>query len=241
MEIVKCLIAGLKVSVGIRFDRLRDRSMKYRCEFSGKPDITVIPDERKFSEVCESNPELTPETVEYIVTGSMFYYKLLKFGGFMLHSSTIAKNGKAYIFSADSGTGKSTHTALWQKYLSDVTIINDDKPAIKLRDGVFYAVGTPWSGKNDQNENIAVPVGGLVLLNRGQVNTIRPATPVEAVPFLMRQTMFPTKPENTELLSELLDKFLTTVPTYYLECDISEEAVKTSFEALTGEKYIKGK
>ncbi len=240
MEIVKCLIAGLKVTVGVRFDLLRGRIQKYCFDFSGEPDIAVIPGEEKFLEVCGYNPNLAPETVEYMVTGSIFYYKLLKFGGFMLHSSTIAKDGKAYIFSADSGTGKSTHTSLWQKYLSDVTMINDDKPAIKLDNGVFYAVGTPWSGKHDQNADIAVPIGGFVVLSRGKENKIRPAKPFETVPFIMRQTVFPAKPENTELLSELLDKFLTTVPAFHLECDISEQAVQTSYEALTGKKYIKG-
>ena len=79
------------------------------------------------------------------------------------------------------------------------------------------------------------------MLNRGKINTIRPASPLETVPFLLRQTMFPTKSENTELLTGLLDKFLTVTPAFRLECDISEEAVKTSFEALTGKKYIKRK
>ncbi len=239
MEIVKCLIAGLKVAVGIRYDRLRNRTEQYRYDFSGEPDITVMQDEESFLRICECNPELTPETVEYMVTGGIFYYQLLKFDGFMLHSSTIAKDGKAYIFSADSGTGKSTHTSLWQQYIDGVTMINDDKPAIRLINGVFCAIGTPWSGKNDKSSNIAVPVGGLIILKRGKQNTIRPAKPLETVPFLMRQTMLPKSSEKTDMLANLLNKFLTSTPTFCLECDISEEAVKTSYEALTGNKYIK--
>lgn len=235
------LIAGLKVEMNAQHQTLISRSEKYRRSFSGEPDIIIDPDPEKFHMVCESNPAMSVDLLEYMCTGSIFYYKLLKFDGFMLHSSTIAKDGKAYIFSADSGTGKSTHTKLWMKYIDGVTMINDDKPAIRLIDGRFYAVGTPWSGKDDQSEDIAVPVGGLVMLNRGKINTIRPASPLETVPFLLRQTMFPTKSENTELLTGLLDKFLIVTPAFRLECDISEEAVKTSFEALTGKKYIKRK
>lgn len=240
MKIIRCLIADLKVEVGVRFRKLENCLEKYRYNFEGTPDINVIPEEERLNNAFKNNPSITPEDIEYIATGSMFYYGLLKFGGFMLHSSTIAKDGKAYIFTANSGTGKSTHTSLWQKYLSDVTMINDDKPAIMLRNGVFYAVGTPWSGKNNDSTDIAVPVGGLVLLNRGKVNKIRKATPTETVPFLMQQTLASKKEENTLMLVDLLDKFLQSVPAFYLECDMSEGAVKTSYEALTGNEYIKG-
>lgn len=240
MKIVRCLIAGLKVEVGVRFEKLQNCLEKYRYDFEDMPDICVVPEEERLNNAFKNNPSITPEDIEYIATGSMFYYSLLKFGGFMLHSSTIAKDGKAYIFTANSGTGKSTHTSLWQKYLADVTMINDDKPAIVLKNGTFYAVGTPWSGKNNESTDIAVPVGGLVLLNRGKVNSIRKATPTETVPFIMQQTLASKKEENTLILVDLLDKFLQSVPAFILECDISEEAVKTSYEALTGKEYIKG-
>lgn len=240
MKIIRCLIADLKVEVGVRFEKLENCLEKYRYDFASTPDICIIPEEERLQSAFKNNPSISPENIEYIATGSMFYYKLLKFGGFMLHSSTIEKDGKAYIFTANSGTGKSTHTSLWQKYLADVTMINDDKPAIVLKDGTFYAVGTPWSGKNNESTNIAVPVGGLVLLKRGKVNTIRKAPPTETVPFLMQQTLASKKEENTLMQVDLLDKFLKSTPAYVLECDISEEAVKTSYEALTGKKYIKG-
>ncbi len=240
MKLIRCLIADLKVEVGVRFKKLESRLEKYHYDFIGTPDICVVPEEERLNSAFKNNLSISPEDIEYIATGSMFYYGLLKFNGFMLHSSTIAKDGKAYIFTANSGTGKSTHTALWQKYLSDVTMINDDKPAIVLKNGVFYAVGTPWSGKDNQSTDIAVPVGGLVLLNRGKINTIRKALPSETVPFIMQQTLASKREENTLMLVDLLDKFLKSVPAFVLECDISEEAVKTSYEALTGKEYIKG-
>jgi hypothetical protein len=82
-----------------------------------------------------------------------------------------------------------------------------------------------------------VPVGGVVLLNRGKVNKIESADKVEAVMSLLRQTFFPPKRENTDKMASLMDKFIRAVSVYRLECDMSEEAVKTSFEALTGTKY----
>ncbi|MBQ3549572.1 MAG: hypothetical protein IJA41_01220 [Clostridia bacterium] len=241
MSVGRYLIAGLKVEMNVRGEMLRERSEKYRSDFEGEPDIVIDPEPEKLARLQEDFPRLKEDAVEYLGTGCIFYYRLLKFDGLMLHSSCIAYDGKAYIFSADSGTGKSTHTSLWREYIDGVTMINDDKPAIRLIDGVFYAIGTPWSGKTDQNTDIAVPVGGVALLKRGLENRITPAKPAEIVPFIMRQTMFPTKPENIDRLADLLDKFIRTVPIYDLECDISERAVITSFEALTKSKYVKRK
>lgn len=239
MSLQRYLIAGLKVEMEVKGEMLRERSEKYHFDFEGEPEISIIPGEDKLRLMCAEHPNMSENAVEYMSTGSIFYYRLLKFGGFMLHSSCISYGGRAYIFSADSGTGKSTHTSLWRQYIDGVTVINDDKPAVRLIDGQFYAIGTPWSGKTAQNADVAVPVGGAVLLYRGKENLIRPAVPTESVPFLLRQTMFPSRPENTDLMTDLLDKFLRTVPVYRLECDMSEDAVKTSFEALTKEKYTK--
>ena len=80
--------------------------------------------------------------------GEAFYARLLQYDGMLLHASCVEKDGKAYLFSAKSGTGKSTHTHLWLRAFPDSRIINDDKPAVRRMDGTFYACGTPFSGKN---------------------------------------------------------------------------------------------
>ena len=239
MSYGKYLIADLKVEMEVNGDMLRSRSEKYRADFNGEPDMVIIPPKENLDRMQAEHPRLSPAAIEYLGTGCMFYYRLLKFGGFLLHSSTISYNGKAYIFTADSGTGKSTHTSLWRKFVDGVEMINDDKPAIKLIDDEFYAIGTPWSGKTDQNTDISVPVGGVVLLHRGTENRIRPATALETIPFLMRQTQLPSKPENVDILTDLLDKFIRKTPIFVLKCDMTEDAVKTSFEALTGTDYKK--
>lgn len=238
MSTGRYVIAGLKVEMNIRYDMLRLRSEKYLADFEGEPDIFIEAPEETLELMRRKSPNLTDEQREYICTSAHFYNQLLSFDGFLLHSSAISYDGKAYLFSADCGTGKSTHTRLWCEYLGDaVKKINDDKPALRLIDGVFCAIGTPWSGKTDENENVTVPVGGVVLLERGTVNKIEPAEKLKAVMSLLRQTFFPPKRENTDRMAELMDKFIRSVPVYRLECDMSEDAVKTSFEALTGSKY----
>lgn len=235
----KYLIAGLKVIFEPRYPLLTERSEKYLNDFSGEADIILDFTEEIIDKMIEKVPIVPRETAEYMGTAIMFYNKLLNHNGFLLHSSCINYHNKAYFFTADPGTGKSTHTGLWKKYIPEVQFINDDKPAIRLIDGKYYACGTPWSGKTSLNSDVLVPVGGVALLKRGLVNTIAPSDNKKAVTFILQQTQVPSQNDALDRMVYLLDGFVKSTPIYELACDMSEEAVKTSFEALTGEEYVK--
>jgi hypothetical protein len=142
------------------------------------------------------------------------------------------------LFSADPGTGKSTHTTLWRKYFGDdnVKIINDDKPAIRLEDDKIYVYGTPWSGKTDQNINMRNELGAIVFLERSENNWVKEITPKEAIPLLMMQTIRPRNPERMIKLLDVLDTVLKNTKLYKLGCNISEEAVRVSYEAIRADK-----
>ena len=235
----KYMIAGLKVEFEPKYPLLTERSEKYIHDFDGEADIKLDFTEEIIDKMIEKVPVVPRATAEYMGTAIMFYYKLLKFDGFLLHSSCIEYNGKAYLFTADPGTGKSTHTGLWKKYIPEVQFINDDKPAIRLIDGIYYACGTPWSGKTALNSDVLIPVGGVCLLKRGLVNTIEKSDTKKAVTFILQQTQLPDRNDALDRMVYLLDGFVRNTPIFELACDMSEEAVKTSFEALTGEKYVK--
>ena len=150
--------------------------------------------------------------------------------------SAVVMDGRAYLFSADSGTGKSTHTALYRRYFGDdrVRILNDDKPAIRLEDGVFYAYGTPWSGKTDLNLNLRVPLGGICLLERGQNNEIAPMPARKALFRLLQQTRrFEDKTKMDKVLY-LLDRLLQTTPIWVMKCNMDPDAARVSYEAMSG-------
>lgn len=156
----------------------------------------------------------------------------------MLHSSAVVVDGKAYLFSANSGTGKSTHTGLWLQLFGDrAYILNDDKPALRLEDGVWYAYGTPWSGKHDISVDARVPVGGIAMVHRGEENSIRPFYGKDAVLELMRQVNRPKDMQFRMKLLELLDQFFNLVPIWYLECNMDQEAAIVAYEAMSGQKY----
>ncbi|OPZ86250.1 MAG: hypothetical protein BWY74_03696 [Firmicutes bacterium ADurb.Bin419] len=152
----------------------------------------------------------------------------------MLHASAVAYENKAYLFSARSGTGKSTHAELWIKHFGadKAAIINDDKPAIRLLDNSFFVYGTPWSGKSDKNLNIKVPLRSIVFIERSETNRIDRIDSKQAIALIINQTLRPKQLEKMDKLLDLLEKILVTVPIYKLCCNISEDAVELAYKVI---------
>lgn len=158
--------------------------------------------------------------------GMAFRQRILRFNGIVYHSSTICYKDKGVIFTAASGTGKSTHTGLWTKYYNDAFILNDDSPVIRIIDNKILFCGTPWSGKTELNKNICVDGAAVVFLQRGE-NSIKPVTGINAFKMLFGGMMnLPVFEEEMELALSVLQK-ISDIPMYILYCDISKEAVDT--------------
>ena len=128
------------------------------------------------------------------------------------------------MFSANSGTGKSTHTGLWQETFEDVEIINDDMPVIRKQGGTWYLYGCPWSGKTEKNLNKQVPLKALVFLERGQINEIERIYAPECVFRILNQTIVPPHKELAEKVMNNIGDLVRDVPIYRLKCTISKEA-----------------
>lgn len=211
--------------------RTEQQAEPYRVDADGPADIMIQRDAKK---ALERTPEYeTLERALYMETGSYFARELLKYNGTFLHSSGILLDGKAYLFSADSGTGKSTHTEKWIR-LFGARYLNDDKPVLRLVDGVWMAYGTPWSGKHDLSSPEGAPVGGIVFLKRGAENSIRRITPQEAIPLMMAQTQRTLGQGQMSKQLELIDHLMRTVPFWELTCRNDDEAAFVSHAALTG-------
>ncbi|MBQ9968553.1 MAG: hypothetical protein IJO88_07510 [Oscillospiraceae bacterium] len=225
-------IAGVTVNMDT-FGFAYDRGRPYEIEYTAEPDITI---ESHWEDLKKAHPEVHEFFCEYTSTGSDFYEKLLAFDGMLLHSSAVVMDGKAYLFSADSGTGKSTHTSLYRRYYGDdrVRILNDDKPAIRLEDGIFYAYGTPWSGKTDLNLNLRVPLAGVCLLERGEKNEIAPLPAGKALFRLLQQTRRFDDKVKMDKVMMLLDALLRKVPVWIMKCNMDPEAARVSYEAMSG-------
>lgn len=229
-------IAGLKVNMVNPKGRTAKQAQPYLAADQDENqhiDIVIDVDEKRVLKAMEGHPELVQDDWEYMITGSDFYTELLKYNGILLHSSCIVVDGMAYAFSADSGTGKSTHTQLWLKYFGDrAHMLNDDKPAIRLIDGKVYACGTPWSGKYDYSSPEIAELAGICFLERSEDNWIRKADTGKAVFNIFSQTVRKLNADRMDMLFDVLEQIFAKVPLYEFGCNISREAVLTSYNAM---------
>ncbi|MEG2720152.1 MAG: hypothetical protein RR914_02390 [Oscillospiraceae bacterium] len=231
-------IARLIVEMNANSEILYNRTRPYLTDKKSPTDISINIKDEVFVKKHEHFPQLTLDECRYMWTGEAFYQHLLDFNGLLLHASCVSKGDFAYLFSAKSGTGKSTHTHLWLETFDDAKIINDDKPAIRKIDGKFMASGTPFSGKNDESLNIQVPIRAIIFLERATKNKISPMNAQNAIPLFLSQTIRPNNAVYMSKMLSLLDEVLKEIPIFKLECNISKEAAETAFEFI--EKYIEG-
>ena len=230
-------IADLLVEMDFKSDLCLSRAAAYKAESDAEPDIVIKDKEEAIAQSREEHPELTLNEWEYMIYGSDFYRNLLRFDGMMLHASAVVVDGKAYLFSAPSGTGKSTHTSLWLKLFGDrAYIINDDKPAIRLCDGEFYVYGTPFSGKHDISRNTRAKLGGICFVTRGEENKIYPMPDNEVIVNMLDQTVRRLGPIAMDRLLTTLDKLLRQIKVYKIECNMDISAAKLSYQTMSGEK-----
>ncbi len=229
-------IAGLNVKMHFGGKTLTKQAKPYEIlDIPEKIDIEINPTVEIMMALHDAHPYSTMDICEYMWTGTEFYQKLLDFDGFMLHSSAVVLDGVAYLFSAKSGTGKSTHTGLWLKVFSErARILNDDKPAIRLIDGKVYASGTPWSGKVDLSVNESVPLQGICFLERSEDNHISKISTKEAISLILEQTIRSNDINVLDKLLTCMEKVLRNVNVYKLGCNMTEEAVWTSYNAMKG-------
>ena len=158
--------------------------------------------------------------------------KMVEYDTILFHGSVIAVDGEAYLFTAKSGTGKSTHTKLWKEYFGKRAImVNDDKPLIHIgNDCTVY--GTPYNGKHGIGSNISVPLKAICILERSQTNKIVPTTTTEAYKIFLQQVYRPLDIEKLKKVIDLVDNLLEKVKIYKLGCNISTQAVEVAYRGM---------
>ncbi len=176
---------------------------------------------------------LTDDQRPYHLTQEILRYAFLFHNGTIIHSSSLAFENKGLLFSAPSGTGKSTHTGLWKQYVPGTIIVNDDMPVVRLENEKPFLYGAPWSGKNSIHQNMRVPLSAIVFLERSAECSLTPMDPMEAVWKLLEAIRKPVIPELAEKNLDIIAKIIESLPVYRLCCDISAEAVKVAMKALS--------
>ena len=234
-------IAGQVASVTSLFESTPHHFAKYLTNRPGDFSIEICDADLRF-EQADADAEAAEEGfrqrnfpdpfLERAAIQRKFAEHLLDRDIFLAHGSAIAVDGQGYLFTARSGTGKSTHTRLWRECFGQrAAMINDDKPFLELTgDGVLIH-GSPWSGKHGLDTNICVPLKGICLLERASENAIRPAKPEELRELL--KGFRPQSPEQSDKYEALLTDLLKRVPLWHLDCNKNPDAALLAHSAMS--------
>ena len=173
--------------------------------------------------------KFTDPFLERTVIQEKIAEKLLERDTLLLHGSTVAVDGQAYLFTAPCGTGKSTHTRLWRELFGNrAVMVNDDKVFLQLRQDSVWAYGSPWMGKHGIGTNISAPLEGICFLQRGTENRIQKAEPQKWLPKLVHQCFLPEE-HYLPLISRLAEK----VPLWEMSCTKDPQAAAIAYESMS--------
>ena len=150
---------------------------------------------------------------------------VLDAGGVVLHASYILHNGRAILFTAPSGTGKSTQAELWKK-LWGARIINGDRAVIRVVDGQAMACGIPFAGSSEYCENVTAPLAAIVYLDQAPQTTISRLNGFRAFRRVWEGCSVNTWDRtDVEKATGIVETIISRVPVYYLPCTPDESAV----------------
>ena len=237
-------IAGRNICIRAINEYAKEFCQNYLTD--GEPDFSVdfVPADIEFERVksaredeVEGRPvyEHTDEYLETLAIYRKIVERMLDYNAFLFHGSAISLNGYGYLFTAKSGTGKSTHTRIWRRVFGEeVIVVNDDKPLLRVGDTLTEVCGTPWNGKHHLGKNCIVPLQAICILERGEENEITRLPAKEALPMLMQQSYRPDNPKTMLQLLKVIDKMTKSVAFYRLKCNMDPEAAKLSYETMLG-------
>lgn len=235
-------IAGIPAQIRCRFPENEGFFEEYRTEkeplFAIEPHKEdLLRSQANYERVAEREGT-TPLTyseafLENAAIHGLLAEKLTEYQVLLMHGSALCMDGQAYIFTARSGTGKSTHARLWREVYKDrVWMINDDKPMLKVSEHSVTVYGSPWNGKHHLGRNASAPLKAVVKLERGEENRIEPLRGADAYVTLFRQSFGSLKPEVGRRVAEMEKRILNAVPFYTLHCNMDPDAARAAYEGI---------
>lgn len=232
-------IAELNIGISPLFSSTREYFKDYLTESLPGYSVAVTPETLPFEQT-----ELDREADELGLRRRVFTQPFLERAAIqrqvasialqnetvLLHGSTVVLDGKAYLFTAKTGVGKSTHTRLWVEAFPNAYILNDDRAFLRMAQPVA-AYGSPWSGKHGIHRNEKAVLSGICILERGNHNEIRKITPEEAAPEVLAQ-MFMPAPGLAPTLADLTARLVHTVPLWRMQCTKDIRAAEAAHDAM---------
>lgn len=239
-------LAGVNIGISAKYEKMRLFCRNYLTDAEPAFTVSVTAEDIAFEQE-KSDREKRLEGLEPIeypepYLESLAVYRkiaeqLLDYDIILFHGSALSVDGQGYLFTAKSGTGKSTHTGFWRQTFGDrVVMVNDDKPLLKITaDGVLVC-GTPWDGKHRISTNTIVPLKGLCILTRAEHNHIEKLTAAQAMPMLLQQSHRSPNPVAMSKLLRLLEKMSHNTGLYRLGCNLDPNAAMVAYEGMRGKE-----
>ena len=242
---MKLRLAGKNISVKALYESTVNFCKEYISDFD-RSDVEIvitiedIVSERiKASRQAEIDKSAAKNPSSAYLETLALYRKiaeaLVDFGIVLFHGSAISLDGEVYLFTAKSGTGKSTHTRLWRELFGErAVMINDDKPLLEVTDSGVLVYGTPWNGKHRLSTNASAPLKAICILERAEENTIVRQVPASTYAAILSQTYRPASPDKTKKTLILIDTIIKSVDIYKLGCNMQPEAAIISCKGMGG-------
>lgn len=232
---LKIKLANQVITVICQYEYTLTACKEYIVDF-GTPTFTVcVKDDEITAEIDNTVDSIDAGYAEFICLYRKIAELLPHYNSVVMHGAAITYKDSAILFVAPSGTGKSTHIKLWrQAFKNQVDIINGDKPIVHIENSISV-FGTPWAGKENWHKNRNAPLKAICLLKQGKNNCIKMVDPQAYLPEILRQVYLPTDKTSLKQTLELFDSLVKGVPIYVLECNISQKAVMTAYNAIIEE------
>ena len=230
-------MAGLVIEIDTTSPRTCILCRHYLYE--GKPDIRikVTEDDIQQERLLCDKPENKEIFLETVAAYRKIVEETLLFNTFLVHGAVISINNTSFMFTAPSGTGKTTHIKLWKSKADDVVVINGDKPLIRITNDEVLACGTPWSGNEHLNTNTMVPLKAIVLMERSDNNEFTEISFSQAFPFLLQQTHLPKDPYKVRMTLNLLSQLYGRVTFYHFKFNnFKDDCFDVAYNTLVGNK-----
>ena len=238
-------LAGQVIGVSALYEQTRTFCKNYLTDAPASFEVAVTPadiayERQRSARADELEGAAVREHADPYLETLAVYRKLAQLlvqdDILLMHGAVVAVDGQTYLFTAKSGTGKTTHTRLWMRQFGDrAVMVNGDKPLLHITSEGVTVYGTPWDGKEHLSTNTSCPLKALCILTRSETNHIERISKKEALPMLCQQSYRPCSPIGAQKMLALVDRLGSSVPLYRLGCNMEPEAALVAYHGMNHE------